>query len=615
MCGICGFTGAAPTGSIDAMLARLRHRGPDDEGRFSSAHATLGARRLAVIDVADGHQPTANEDESVHAVFNGEIYNHRSLRRMLAERGHQFRSGTDTEILPHLFEEFGPAFVGLLRGMFAVAVWDARTETLLLARDRAGEKPLFYTPIPGGLAFASEMRSLLANPRVGRTIDAGTVAAYLTLGYVPGPRTPIAEVRRLPPAHTLLANGGEVRISAYWEPMPSAPQYAVSRDGAPRQLRCLLEAAVREQIEADVPVGALLSGGIDSAAIVALMAQVGSHRPRTFTVGFAESDFDERAAAAAVASHVGSDHTEVVVGQPDAEELRTLVSALDEPIGDQAALPTLLIAREARRHVTVVLTGEGSDELFAGYPRYRWFDAATRLAALPAVLRSTVSSATGQLAPAARQRQLDLLLAPRGWLERYLDWIGIFSAADVAGIVRPELLSGDGRLDAPAHLGALAERWPGASPVERTMLLDLSTWLADDLLVKADRMSMAVALEARAPYLDHRVIQFATSLPPAMRIGRRGTKWLLREAVADLLPEQTLRRRKQAFRVPVDIWLGQRLAPVMRELLMASDARTDQFLRPSARDRVLARAGREAGRQVWALGILELWLRSLEEAL
>lgn len=613
MCGICGFTGSAPDGSIDAMLARLRHRGPDDEGRFVSPDATLGARRLAIIDVAHGRQPTANEDETVVSVLNGEIYNHQSLRRMLAARGHRFRSGTDTEIIPHLYEEFGAAFVSLLRGMFAIAVWDKPGKSLVLARDRAGEKPLFYSLLGAhGLAFASELRSLLTHPSVRSAVDPGCIAAYLSLGYVPGSRTLIDHAKRLPQGHTLVAAAGRIDVRSYWEPIPSDPAYGKSRTGARRQLRTLLEEAVSHQLEADVPVGALLSGGIDSAAIVALMGKVGSQRPRTFTVGFAEQTFDERNAAAAVARHVGTDHTEIVVGQPDADELRSLVGALDEPLGDQAALPTFLIAREARRHVTVVLTGEGSDELFAGYPRYRWYDAATRIEALGPATRSAMIQTMGRLTSGTRRRQLDLLLAPRGWLERYLAWIAIFPPAEMATILRPEYLADDTGLDVHSHLESIARRWNGASPVERTMLLDLHTWLVDDLLVKADRMSMAVSLEARAPYLDHRVIEFATSLPPQMRMGRRSTKWLLREAVADLLPAETLQRPKQAFRVPVDAWLGERLAPVLRDLLLAPDARTAEFLRGDAVKGLLSKADREAGRQVWALGVLELWLRGLE---
>ncbi len=592
------------------MLNLLAHRGPDEVGTFANGDAMLGVRRLAIIDVENGRQPALSEDEQVAVVLNGEIYNYGELRALLERRGHTFRSSSDTEVLPHLYEEFGVELTALLRGMFAIAIWDDPRQRLLLARDRAGEKPLFYAHTSEGLVFASELKAVLAHQNVNRDLDAEALALYLQLQYVPGPQTIIASVRKLPPGHRLVADGGHIRVERYWDVVPSEPSHFRSPAGAAEELRTLLEDAVRSQVHADRPVGALLSGGVDSAGIVSLMARVADEPPRTFTVGFEDKTFDERLRARLVADAVGARHTELIVGPPSFDDLERLVWHLDEPVGDQAALPMYLIARVASEHVTVVLTGEGSDELFAGYPRYRWFRLANRLDVLPAPLRQAICAAATRT---RHGRHADLLLRPREALDRHIAWTRVFDGDELDSLLAADLAHAATTRAADRFREVLAD-WSHRPPLEQAMYLDLKTWLVDDILTKADRMSMAWSIEARAPYLDHRVIEFATSLPPAARLRGRETKQLLRQALAPVVPPNALRHRKSAFAVPVERWLRSQLAEPLRELLLSRDAETRDLLQPDAVARVLGETGREAGRRVWTLAILELWLRQVLRA-
>jgi asparagine synthase (glutamine-hydrolysing) len=610
MCGICGFLGPPRPGLLDDMLAVLAHRGPDDIGSFLSSGASVGARRLAIIDVRGGRQPALSEDGSIAAVLNGEIYNYRELRALLERRGHSFRSASDTEVLPHLYEEFGAELVALLRGMFAIGIWDDRCNRLVLARDRAGEKPLLYARTNEGLVFASELKALLAHSGVVRDLDPEALALYLQLQYVPGPETLVASVRKLPAGHRLIAEGGRIEVDRYWDVVPSDPSYFRSLTGAAEELRALLEDSVRSQIHADRPVGALLSGGIDSAGIVSLMSRVSDEPPQTFTVGFEEESFDERPRARMLAKAVGARHTELVVGPPSFEDLERFVWHLDEPLADQAALPTYLIAGVASEHVTVVLTGEGSDELFGGYPRYRWFQLAERLKALPGPLREPIRRAAARL---GQERKANLMLGQQPPLDRHVAWTSVFGGDELEDLLAPELARAS-TARAVDRLSASLDGWRDRAPLEQAMYLDFKTWLADDILTKSDRMSMAWSIEARAPYLDHRVIEFATSLPPTARVHGLETKPLLRAALAPLVPPEVLRRSKQAFVVPVERWLRGQLAEPLRELLLSRDAETREFVRPEAVALLLNKEGREAGRRVWALAILELWLRQVLRA-
>jgi asparagine synthase (glutamine-hydrolysing) len=606
VCGIAGVLGDIDGLALAPVLAAMRHRGPDDEGVLALDGAVLGARRLAIIDPAGGHQPVDNEDGRVGAALNGEIYNHVALRRDLQSRGHRLRSHCDTEILPHLYEEHGEGMLALLRGMFAIAVWDGERRRGMLARDRMGEKPLFYRRVGDRVLFASELRALLRHPDVPAVLDHEAVRLYLTLGYVPGPQTVIKDVCKLGPGERLVYDDGRVQVDRWWDLVAADPAYGVSAEGAAEELRGLLVDAVRAQREADVPVGVLLSGGVDSAGIAALMAHgTDASKVRTFTVGFADDAFDERGPARTVARALGTDHTEIEVASPDLDGLLEVFGSLDEPIADQAALPTYLIAREARRHVTVVLTGEGSDELFGGYPRYRWTAAANRAARIPAPLRAAIADVVGNVVP-ARRRHADLFLHPGSALARRLEWVGILAPAQV------DRLTGSSG-SASLTLGRLAEvaaRY-GVDGVESDMLLDARTWLVEDVLTKADRMTMAHSLEGRAPYLDQRVVEFATALPAAMRIRGREGKPLLRAALRGILPEAVLRRPKQAFRVPVDSWLHSALHGHIGELLLDRDAVAATLFERSELERLLSQGDGVSGRGLWALGALEGWAGQL----
>lgn len=605
MCGICGFTGPPRPLLLDRMLETLAHRGPDDTGSFASDGMTLGARRLAIIDVAGGHQPVTNEDGSIVAALNGEIYNTAELRALLARRGHRFRSAVDTELIPHLYEEFGSRFVGLVRGMFAIALWDDRESRLVLARDRAGEKPLLYARTPVGLTFASELKALLLDPEVPRGLDHVALRMYLTLQYVPGAGTMVAGVERLPAGHVLVAENGRHTVERYWDLVPGTEAHARSRAGVVGELRERLEDAVEAQMHADVPVGALLSGGIDSAGIVALMRHVSGVAPRTFTVGFEHAPFDEREPARNLARSLGTEHTELVVGAPTLSELERFAWHLDEPVADQAALPTYLIAQVASEHVKVVLTGEGSDELFGGYPRYRWFRRAEQLARLPAPLRAAAATVASK---AGRAREAELLFGSGEAVERHVAWTQIFRHADAARLLEPTI-AGDGFGEAAALFSRLLEHWGNRPAVEQMMYLDFKTWLPDDILTKADRMTMAASIEARAPYLDQRVIEFAGALPVDERLKGGETKALLRAALADLLPVGALRRRKASFRVPVEQWLGERLRGTFGEVLLDPAAATAPYLRRAETESLIA--GEQRGSRLWSLVVLELWLKGV----
>ena len=598
--------GEADEQAIAPMLEAMRHRGPDDEGVLALEDAILGARRLAIIDPAGGRQPVRDEDDRVGAALNGEIYNHVALRRDLEGRGHRLRSHCDTEVLPHLYEEMGDGMLALLRGMFAIAVWDSRQRRGLLARDRMGEKPMFFSRVGDRLVFASELRAILRHPGVPAELDEEAIRLYLALGYVPGPQTIIKGVSKLGPGERLVYEAGRIEVERWWDLVAADPAYGVSARGAADELRGLLIDAVRAQREADVPVGVLLSGGVDSAGIAALMAHGDdARRVRTFTVGFADDDFDERGPARAVARALGTDHTEIEVASPNLDGLLEVFASLDEPIADQAALPTYLIAREARRHVAVVLTGEGSDELFGGYPRYRWTAASNAAAHIPAAMRAAMRGAISAVAP-GRSRHADLLLHPGSPLARRLDWVGIMATWQVDRLTGS---SGTASL-ALGRLAAIAGHYE-ADGVELDMLLDARTWLVEDVLTKADRMTMAHSLEGRAPYLDQRVVEFATALPAALRLRGREGKPLLRAALRGILPEAVLQRPKQAFRVPVDRWLQSALHDHLSELLLDRHAVVATLFERRELERLLVEGDDAAGRGLWALGALEGWAGSV----
>ena len=584
------------------MRAALVHRGPDEGSTDAFGHCVLGHQRLKVIDLDTGYQPVSNETGDVVAVFNGEAYNFMSLRDQL--RGHEVRGTGDTPILPHLYEESGPHFVERLHGMFAVALWDAGRERLVLARDRLGKKPLLWARLPDGtLAFASELKALLRLPQLSREIDLDAVDAYLALQYVPGDRTALRGIHKLAPGHVLVAEGATQRIERYWQPEPADPS---ANDGEwLERVRATVGEAVRKRLVADVPLGALLSGGIDSSIVVALMAQASSQPVRTFTVGFPDVRYDERAYARAVASRYGTLHEEVEIEEDIASTLPRLAATFDEPLGDEAAFPTFLIAEQARRHVTVALVGDGGDESFAGYERY----VAHRLAQRIPVLVAQAGAAALRLLPAARReprsslfratRFLDVASAPAG--QRYARLMEVFPVE-----LRRELWS-DTRLAQQVRLE------PAGHGVAGLQLLDLETYLPGDLLLKADLASMAHSLELRSPLLDHEVVALGLALPESLKTRGREGKVALRRAFAADLPPEVAGRGKTGFGVPLGRWFRSDLRDAAHDLLSSDRG----WFRPETVRRLLEEheSGRaDHGHRLWCLLMLELWVREHVEA-
>lgn len=612
MCGIAGWVGfergrEAAMADLAAMCDAIRHRGPDDAGYFVGPRVALGMRRLSIIDVAGGHQPIANEDGSVRIVFNGEVYNYRELQEELRRRGHRLSTNSDTETIVHLYEEHGDAVVDHLCGMFAFAIWDERRRRLLLARDRLGIKPLYYWPSAHGLAFASELKALLQLEGCPREIAPEAVADYLALGYVPEPDCIYRGVRKLEPGHLLVwdaANGATVR--RYWNPFrPEDPR--LDEVEAAREIRRLLSESVRYRLISDVPLGAFLSGGLDSSAVVAEMARQMDRPVRTFSIGFDEPDFNEAPHAAAVARALGTEHTELVV-RPEVEALiGDIVAAFDEPFADSSAIPTFLVSRLARSAVTVALSGDGGDELFGGYTRY--LDLGRRDVALPAAVRVALGAFARRLPHGARGRNRLLELSRR-------------SAGRYAGMVAHPLDPAEGGVAAPALVAAghglddVLDRWLAAVPerdlLTRASFVDLISYLPGDILTKVDRMSMAVSLEARVPLLDHRLVEFATAMPAALRFRDGVGKWVWRKAIRGLVPDAVLDRPKQGFGVPLRHWFRRELRHHMDGLLRP-DAAVLEYVDAGAVGRVVrehATGRRDHSALLWKLLVLQRWLET-----
>jgi asparagine synthase (glutamine-hydrolysing) len=597
------------------MNARLRHRGPDDEGVHVDREVgvALGARRLSIIDVAGGHQPLASEDGAVWAVLNGEIYNHPSLQSQLRDHGHRLATRTDTEVLVHLYEDYGDALVHALEGMYAFAVWDARRRRLLLGRDRFGEKPLFYAERAGGLAFASELTALRAGGGAGDELCAHALDAFFVFGYVPGPDTIVNGVRQVPPAHLLVwdQDTGCTSLSRYWSPPPAARSRPGARGSALEETGELLERSLRSRMIADVPLGVFLSGGVDSTLIAALAARTSAKPVKTFTVGYDVGSVNETDSARRTAGVLGTDHRELVLTEADvAARVPSLLGGLDQPLADQALVSLHAVAELAREEVTVAVGGEGADELFGGYPRYRWLERAEQLeAVVPEGLAGRGAQALRRAPLPGRTRRLADVLEPRPALERHLNWV-----TDGRGEVRDRLYGRRLRSEfkPTAVLDGLAARidGPGGTAMERFMRLDQRHWLPDDVLFKADRATMRVSLEMRTPYLQRELAELAAALPVKLH-ARGGGKHLLRGLLKELLPEGGARRPKTAFRTPAGRWLRGPLAPVLRQQLESGALFSEEWLdrRAVAQLAVEHEQGRTDWTHVlWPVLSLGLWL-------
>ena len=615
MCGICGLIcldDSVPDPQVLREMNRtMAHRGPDSEGMVIDGPVGLAMRRLAIIDLAHGDQPIASEDGRVQVIQNGEIYNYRELRSDLEREGHRFATRSDTEVLVHLYEDRGLEFVEALRGMFAIALWDPAQSRLVLARDRFGIKPLYYRLGNEALSFASELKTILAEPGFGREIDLDAVEAFLAFNSIPAPLTIFSGVRKLPAGHMLVCERGETSIVRYSRPRPGAATRLRSEPQGQlaAELRDRLRDSVRAHLVADVPVGVLLSGGVDSSALTALAAEESSRPVSTFSIGFEEESFDELDAARMVAERYGTDHHELVVRPDAAKLLPRLIEAFDEPFADSSALPTYLVAELAAGSVKVALSGEGGDELFGGYYTYVADQLAPRLAPAIRPLRHIVerlpsSSARVSLDYKAKRFVRGAHLPP---VERHHAWKEIFSSD-----ARAELIDRrrDGVTDPVDLYRARYAETEGAEPLARLQDLDLGIYLVDDLLVKTDRASMAHSLEARVPFCDPVVAEFALALPSTQKVRGFSKKRLLRKAVAPLVPRSIIRGRKQGFSIPLADWLRGELEPFAREILAPETLRRQGYLRP---ERVLGLLDshvsrrQDLSRQIWGLMTLTLW--------
>ncbi len=591
MCGIAGelHPSERDPSARTSQLDRLRHRGPDAEGIFESDGAWIGQTRLAIIDLERGDPPISNEDGTIGVALNGEIYNYDELRSALVRDGHRFGSDGDTEVLAHLAESLEPsALASRVEGMFAFAVWDRRRRRLVLARDRFGKKPLYYWHHGDRLVFASEIKSLLANPRVPRRLRAEAIPAYLSFGYVPTPHTFFEGIRSLPPGHVLVAEEGrEPRLECYWEPRYPGTN-GVARiggqlDAAAAEVRQKLREAVERRLVSDVPLGAFLSGGIDSSSVVALMSQVNDGRPvKTFTIGFDDFEgYDERPYARAVAERYKTEHTEFVVKPNAIDLIERLVWHYDEPFGDPSALPTFLLSELTRAHVKVALCGDGGDEMFGGYERFAAALAIGHYQHLPAPVRAGIRRSAELLPRATRSDTLSKLrrllmrsdLSPPMALHAWVAYVPIelrtalLDGADVA--VESDSMNG---------YGDIWTRSAGAHSLDRILDLNIRTYLLDDLLPKVDRMAMAHGLEVRSPFLDRELAEFAFRLAPGARVRGLSLKRVLKAAMAELLPREILQRPKRGFGVPLDRWFRGDLASYVRHMLCSRESRSASTL-------------------------------------
>jgi asparagine synthase (glutamine-hydrolysing) len=620
MCGICGVVSmkAAPVDRalLERMNQALHHRGPDSGGVYVDGGVGLAVRRLAIIDLAGGNQPMANEDGTVWVVQNGEIYNYREHREEHAAAGHRLSTKSDTEVHVHLYEEHGPDYVNRLRGMFAVAVWDGSERRLVLARDRFGIKPLYYRLERGVLSFASELKALLCQPDFSHEIDLDALEAFLDYAAVPAPLTIFREARKLPAGHILVwserdaATGPRLERYARPAPVPAHEVRAESEAELAEELRDRLRDSVRAHLVADVPVGVMLSGGVDSSALTAFAALESSERVSTFSIGFEERSFNELDKARLVAQRYGTDHHELVVRANAIELLPAVVAAFDEPFADSSALPTYLVSQLASQHVKVALSGEGGDELFGGYYTYVADLLAPRLGRLARGLRPVlelVPSTSGMLSLEEKAKRFARSghLPP---LERHHAWKEVLSAEARAQLVLPERR---GTIDPVDLFRARYGETVGSEPLARLIDVDVHTYLVDDLLVKMDRASMAHSLEARVPFCDHVVAELAFSLPTRHKVRGFDKKRLLRKALEPLLPREILRARKQGFAIPIAAWLRGELLPFAREVLSTEAVRRQGFFRPNAVQALLethAAHRQNNGRQLWALLTFSLWL-------
>jgi asparagine synthase (glutamine-hydrolysing) len=633
MCGICGWIelssrrdSRSVRSNLKTMTATIEHRGPDDWGKAEFDDAAIAMTRLSIIDLGSGHQPIANDDETCWIVFNGEIYNFLDLRKELQAKGYRFKTQSDTEVILRAYEEWGDDCLNRLRGMFALGIYDSRsakngsvdgfreTSRLLLARDRVGKKPLFYYRDDARIIFASEIKAILADPSVKPRVRRDVLPLYLSYGYVPAPNTFFENIYELGPGHKLVVQNGEVDIDRYWKLPPQiVSDTALSEKQYVDRVRELLEDAVRVRLVSDVPLGAFLSGGVDSAAVVAFMTRIMNQPVKTFAIGFADDPtFNELEYARVVAKKFNTDHHEFLVTPDAIDLLPKLVWHYDQPFADSSAIPSFLVAQMTREHVKVVLTGDGGDELFAGYERFAAARLAENYRRTPHLLQNAAKRLLGMMPEATTYRSfvrrarrfVDSATLPL--TERYLNWVGIFSPSLIN-----ELLTGETEPDPVSHFQTYFDS-SHSDLIGQLLAVNMKSYLPGDLLVKTDRMTMANSLEARCPFLDHQLLEFSCTIPSELKIKGMTTKYILKRALKDIVPQEIIDRKKHGFGVPVGRWFRTSLRSYLRDTLLSREALARGYFHESTLRRLIAEhesGKRDHGHRLWSLLTLEIWHR------
>ncbi|MEQ1643020.1 MAG: asparagine synthase (glutamine-hydrolyzing) [Pyrinomonadaceae bacterium] len=624
MCGITGWVNLEKSTSnnhteavLHSMCERILHRGPDSEGLWMDDTVALGMRRLSIIDLHTGDQPVFSEDKSVVAMINGELYNYREVRADLEKRGHKFRTQTDVEIVPHLYQIYGDDLVDHINGMFAISLWDTAKKKLILARDRFGEKPIYYGVFDGKLLYASEPKAILAHPAVEAELNLDALRHYLSYDYVPAPHSIYKGIFKLPAAHILTVENGEIKTRRYWDLSWEKSEKPASLTNAAGELRDLMSDAVRMRLVADVPLGILLSGGVDSSAIAAFAVQHATEKVKTFSIGFEEDSFDESKYARQVSHHLGTEHYEATLSVGTAADLITEIGTwLDEPLSDGSLIPTFMLSRFVRHHVTVALGGDGGDELFAGYPMYYGHKVAKMYSTVPGFIRSGMIEPIVKRLPVSTKNLSFEYRAKRfvrsshyDLITRHHSWFGSFSIEEQTALLTPEVRQRTSD-DIYCEAREMLEQCDAASEIEQMQYLDMNFYMAEDILTKVDRASMAVSLETRAPFLDPRIGQFAASIPLDYKLRGSKGKYILKKSLEGLLPDEILHRKKKGFGIPIAEWLKGRLNPLMHDLL-APERLKDQGLFNAEYVQTLI-AEHEKGmashhKQLWTLLVFQLW--------
>ena len=630
MCGIAGWVNLEQSdvsrdhteAFLHSMCERIVHRGPDSEGLWLDDQVALGMRRLSVIDLHTGDQPVFSEDKSVVVMMNGELYNYREVRADLEKLGHKFVTQSDTEIVPHLYQEYGDDFVDHLNGMFAITLWDTRRKRLVIARDRFGEKPLYYGIFDGKLIYASEPKALLAHPSVKPELNFDAFRQYLSFDYVPAPQSIYRGISKLPAAHIMAVESGEIKIRRYWNLTWQKPAREQGRNGngfdaKAEELRDLLSDAVRMRLVADVPLGILLSGGVDSSTVAAFAVQHATDKVKTFSIGFEEDSFDETKYAREVAHHLGTEHYEAKLSAASAGDLISEIGTwLDEPLSDGSLIPTYLLAQFVRKHVTVALGGDGGDELFTGYPMYYGHKVAGAYTAIPQFLRSNVIEPIVRMLPVSTKNLSFDYKAKRfvksanyETVMRHHSWFGSFSL-DEQRVLLTENVLVHGSGDIYAGPKSLLDICDATDEIERMQYLDMNFYMAEDILTKVDRAAMAVSLETRAPFLDPRVGQFAASIPLDYKLRGNKGKYILKRAMKDMLPKSILTRPKKGFGIPIAEWLKGRLNPLMHDRLSPDRLKEQGLFEPAYVQTLIAEHEKGIAshhKQLWTLLVFQLW--------